>query len=102
MDLVISKDSNTGKTSAKVFGRLDTTNSEAFEQKMEPMLEDTHPDIEMDCSEMTYISSSGLRLFLTLQKSVNAKGGRLVIRNMSTQIKDIFDMTGFSRIMTII
>lgn len=99
MDLSISTEN--GKTRARVTGRLDTTNSEEFEKKMAPLLEGGNPDIEMDCSELEYISSSGLRLFLTLQKSVNARGGKLVILNMQSAIKDIFNMTGFSRIMTI-
>lgn len=99
MDLSISTEN--GKTRARVTGRLDTTNSEEFEKKMAPLLEGGSPDIEMDCSELEYISSSGLRLFLTLQKSVNARGGKLVILNMQSAIKDIFNMTGFSRIMTI-
>lgn len=99
MDLCISTEN--GKTRARVTGRLDTTNSEEFEKKMAPLLEGGNPDIEMDCSELEYISSSGLRLFLTLQKSVNARGGKLVILNMQSAIKDIFNMTGFSRIMTI-
>lgn len=99
MDLSISTEN--GKTRARVTGRLDTTSSEEFEKKMAPLLEGGNPDIEMDCSELEYISSSGLRLFLTLQKSVNARGGKLVILNMQSAIKDIFNMTGFSRIMTI-
>ena len=100
MDLKITTEN--GKMRATVTGRLDTTNSDVFEKKMAPLLEGGNPDIEIDCSELEYISSSGLRLFLTLQKSVNARGGKLVILNMSDQIKDIFNMTGFSRIMTII
>lgn len=100
MDLNISIEN--GKTQARVTGRLDTINSDEFEKKMAPLLEGGNPDIELDCSELEYISSSGLRLFLTLQKSVNARGGKLVIKNMNNQIKEIFNMTGFSRVMTII
>lgn len=100
MDLKITTEN--GKMRATVTGRLDTTNSDVFEKKMAPLLEGGNPNIEIDCSELEYISSSGLRLFLTLQKSVNARGGKLVILNMRDQIKDIFNMTGFSRIMTII
>ena len=100
MDMNISIEN--GKTQARVTGRLDTINSDEFEKKMAPLLEGGNPDIELDCSELEYISSSGLRLFLTLQKSVNARGGKLVIKNMNNQIKEIFNMTGFSRIMTII
>lgn len=101
MDLIITPIDN-GKILAKVTGRLDTANSDDFEKKMQPLLQGGTPDIEVDCSELEYISSSGLRLFLTLQKSVNARSGKLVIRNMKDQIKEIFNMTGFSRIMTII
>ena len=101
MDLTITT-TESGKTLAKVTGRLDTTNSDEFEKKMAPLLQGGNPDIEIDCSELAYISSSGLRLFLTLQKSVNARGGKLVIMNMNSQIKEIFNMTAFSRIMTII
>lgn len=100
MDLNISTEN--GKTQARITGRLDTVNSDEFEKKMVPLLEGGNPDIELDCSELEYISSSGLRLFLTLQKSVNARGGKLVIKNMNSRIKEIFNMTGFSRIMTII
>lgn len=91
-----------GKTLASVSGRLDTATSDEFEKKMAPLLEGGNPDIEIDCADLEYISSSGLRLFLTIQKSVNARGGKLAVTNMKKQIKDIFDMTGFSRIMTII
>lgn len=101
MDLTITPIAN-GKILAKITGRLDTANSDEFEKKMQPLLQGTSPDIEVDCSDLEYISSSGLRLFLTLQKSVNARSGKLVIFNMKDQIREIFNMTGFSRIMTII
>lgn len=91
-----------GKTLAKVEGRLDTTNSEEFEKMMTPMMTGDKPDIELDCTDFTYISSSGLRLFLTLQKSVLSRGGKLAIKNMKPEIKEVFDMTGFSKIFTIL
>lgn len=99
MDLIINVAD--GKTLAKVEGRLDTTNSEDFEKKMAPMMVGANPDIELDCTDFVYISSSGLRLLLTLQKSVMARGGKLVIKNMKPEIKEVFDMTGFSKIFTI-
>lgn len=99
MDLIINVAD--GKTLAKVEGRLDTTNSEDFEKKMTPLMTGANPDIELDCTDFVYISSSGLRLLLTLQKSVMARGGKLVIKNMKSEIKEVFDMTGFSKIFTI-
>ncbi|MCQ2059644.1 MAG: STAS domain-containing protein [Bacteroidaceae bacterium] len=99
MDLIISQ--HDGNTIAKVEGRLDTTNSPEFEKKMAPMMEGANPNIVMDCKDMVYISSSGLRLFLTLQKSVRARGGQLVLTGLQDSIKEVFDMTGFSSIFTI-
>ena len=51
---------------------------------------------------MTYTSSQGLRIFLMLQKSVMARSGKMVMRNMNPQVKEVFDITGFSNIITII
>ena len=83
-------------------GRLDTSNASQFEQDIQPLMVGENPDIEIDCTSMTYTSSQGLRLFLTLQKSVMARGGKMVMRNMNPQVKEVFDITGFSNIITII
>jgi anti-anti-sigma factor len=55
----------------------------------------------VDCAGMTYICSSGLRVFLTLNKNVTAKGGKLIIRNLEPLVKTVFDMSGFSQIFNI-
>lgn len=99
MDLKISQ--NDGKILAKIEGRLDTTNAGAFEKMMEPLMVGAEPNIEIDCTDFDYISSSGLRLFLTLQKSVIARNGVLLIKNIKPEIKEVFDMTGFSKIFKI-
>jgi anti-anti-sigma factor len=89
------------RTLATLTGRLDTTNSLDFEKEMTPLLETDHPDIVVECSNFDYISSSGLRIFLRLQQKAGAKGGRLTLRNLKPEIRDIFNMTGFSAIFTI-
>ena len=61
-----------------------------------------HPDIVIDCEKMEYTSSQGLRMFLMLQKSVNAHSGKMVLVNMRPQVKEVFDITGFSNIITIV
>ena len=90
------------KTLLTLDGRLDTTNADQFQQEIAPLMEGDKPNIEIDCSGMTYTSSQGLRLFLNLQKSVMARGGKMVMRNMNPQVKEVFDITGFSNIITII
>ena len=90
------------KTFVKIAGRIDTTNAEQFQKEISCLMEDETPDFEIDCSELDYTSSQGLRLFLMLQKSVTAKSGKMVLKNMKPQIKEVFDITGFSNIIKII
>ncbi|MBR3959810.1 MAG: STAS domain-containing protein [Bacteroidales bacterium] len=90
------------KTMVTLDGRLDTSNADQFQQDIAPLMQGDKPDIDIDCTGMTYTSSQGLRLFLTLQKSVMARGGKMVMRNMNPQVKEVFDITGFSNIITIV
>lgn len=57
--------------------------------------------VVVDCAGMSYICSSGLRVFLSLNKNVTAKGGKLIIRNLEPLVKGVFDMSGFSQIFNI-
>ncbi len=100
MDVTINQQEN--KTIVVLQGRLDTTNAGKFQEDITPLMELENPDIEIDCTEMEYTSSQGLRLFLTLQKSVLARKGQLKLMNMRPQVKEVFDITGFSNIITIV
>ena len=90
------------KTMVTLDGRLDTSNADQFQQDIAPLMQGDKPDIDIDCTGMTYTSSQGLRLFLTLQKSVMARGGKMVMRNMNPQVKEVFDITGFSPILNFV
>jgi anti-anti-sigma factor len=100
MDVTINKKDE--KTFVTLNGRIDTTNAEQFQQDIAPLIEGDSPDIDIDCTGMTYTSSQGLRIFLMLQKSVIARKGKMVMRNMSPMVKEVFDITGFTNIITII
>ena len=100
MDVNINAEGS--KTFVELNGRIDTSNADQFQKDIAPLMQGDNPDIEMDCSGMDYTSSQGLRLFLMLQKSVMARGGKMVMRNMNPQVKEVFDITGFSNIITII
>ena len=100
MELSIEKEG--GKTLVKLTGRVDTTNAADFQQALQPLMEDPQPDIVMDCSDMEYTSSQGLRIFLMLQKHVTACGGSLVLVGMRENVKEVFDITGFSNIIKIL
>lgn len=90
------------KTLVKLEGRLDTTNASQFQSDIAPLMSMENPDIEIDCSDMEYTSSQGLRMFLMLQKSVMSKAGKLVLKDMKPQVKEVFDITGFSNIIKIV
>ena len=53
----------------------------------------------MDCKELEYISSSGLRILLEAQKSLKAAGGTLKLINLQEAVQNVLDMTGFSLIL---
>ncbi len=100
MDITIVKQEE--KTFVTLDGRIDSTNAEQFQQDISPLMEGNNPDIDIDCSGMSYTSSQGLRIFLMLQKSVIARKGKMVMRNMNPMVKEVFDITGFTNIITII
>lgn len=93
MDITI-KGEGSGLT-AYIKGRLDTVSAPAFEESIRPLVDHAGKEITLDCSELEYISSSGLRQFLALRKAMAAKGGKLCIANVNPGIKDIFAITGF-------
>ena len=90
-----------GKALVKLEGHLDSYKAEEVEKLMAPLytLEDT--EITLDCTDLEYISSSGLRLFLTLRKEAAAKGGKVIIEHISEDIKKVFMMTGFYNLFEI-
>lgn len=100
MEVIIDKTPT--KTLVTLNGRVDTTNADQFQQDLSPLMEGDVPNIDIDCNGLTYTSSQGLRVFLMLQKSVMARHGTMVMRNMNPRVKEVFDITGFSNIITIL
>lgn len=77
-------------------GRLDTAASQQFSTDIQPLLDNADKHVVLDCNALDFISSSGLRLFLTLRKATLAKGGDVTITGVSEEIKNVFTITGFS------
>ncbi|MGL5980678.1 MAG: STAS domain-containing protein [Phocaeicola sp.] len=89
------------KTIIELDGRIDTTNAKEFEKAVVDVLSSDKLELEVDCEKLTYISSSGLRIFLVLQKNTNTKKGQLVLKSLNANILEVFRMTGFASIFTI-
>ena len=82
-------------------GRLDTPAAVKAQQEIAPLLENADKTIILDCTNLDYISSSGLRLFLTVRKEASAKGGQVIIENINEEIRKVFMMTGFFNLFDI-
>ena len=79
-------------------GRLDTTTAPALEQELKDSLNGiTH--LVLDMEQLAYLSSAGLRV-LAAQKQMN-KQGQMVVRHVNDTIMEVFNLTGFSDILTI-
>ena len=90
-----------GTMTARLVGRLDTPAAAEVSQQIQPLLDHADRTLLLDCSEMTYISSSGLRIFLTLRKAAATQGGKVVVEGLSSEIRGVFMMTGFLQLFEI-
>ena len=97
--LNISMDTNGSELIVNLEGRLDTSTSPQLENDLKANI-DGVSNLIFDIKDLQYISSAGLRVLLSAQKIMN-KQGSMVIRNSSEEVKEIFDVTGFSDILTI-
>jgi anti-sigma B factor antagonist len=80
-------------------GRLDTLTAPKLDAEIQGAL-DGITSLVFDFEKLAYISSAGLRILLSAQKVMN-KQGTMVIRNAGPEIREIFDVTGFSDILTL-
>ncbi|NLF95043.1 MAG: STAS domain-containing protein [Oligosphaeraceae bacterium] len=80
-------------------GRLDTTTAPLLEQELQQSWNGISTLI-LDLKELDYISSAGLRVILAAQKQM-LKQGSMILRNLSDNVREVFEMTGFADIMTI-
>lgn len=89
------------ETVVSIDGRLDTVNAAEFQQKMDDMADADAAHVTVDCAGMEYISSSGLRAFISLLKRAGRLGGKVTVKNLSSSAREVFDMTGFSALFGI-
>ncbi|WP_373483433.1 STAS domain-containing protein [Acetobacterium sp.] len=82
-------------------GRMDTNTSPEFQKEMEAYYSKQGFNMILDFDKLDFVSSAGLRVLLLIQKKSKALSGSLVIKNVKPEIQEVFDMTGFSDILTI-
>ncbi len=87
-----------GNLVAILEGSLDTSVAPEAEKALIPLSESEGKDIILDCTGLTYISSAGLRLFLSILKTAEEKGQHVYVANVSEAVRNVFNITGFCNI----
>lgn len=97
--LNINKTIGNEKAFFALSGRLDTTTAPELENELKASLDGVN-ELTLDFAGLEYISSVGLRVLLSTQKIMNMQG-KMLVRNVSETIMEIFEITGFTDILTI-
>ena len=96
----ITKTKNESSLILALVGRLDTTTAPQLEAEVKDSL-DGVSDLTLDFEKLDYISSAGLRVVLSAQKTMNRQGS-MVVKNVNSDIAEVFEITGFADILTIV
>ena len=97
--MTIDKQLNGSELTLTLNGRLDTTTAPELENAIKENINGV-TNLVMDFAGLEYLSSAGLRVILSAQKTMN-KQGEMVIRNVNETINEVFEITGFIDILTI-
>ncbi len=97
--MTITKKLDGSKLTFSLEGRLDTTTAPEFEATLNASLLGVD-DLVLDFSNLEYISSAGLRVLLSTQKKMN-KVGKMTVTGVNETVNEVFEVTGFSDILTI-
>lgn len=93
---------NDKATVVMIEGRLDSSTSGELEKKLLTVMDAGEKNIVVDFASMDYISSAGLRVLLMAAKKTSKLGGKVVLAALSANVKEVFDIAGFTSIFTIL
>jgi anti-anti-sigma factor len=100
MSLQIQKSDHNGIKVLQLVGRLDTDTSPNFELDTYDLLQAGGRQFLVDMSQVTYVSSAGLRVLLALAKKVEGQGS-MALSGLKGVVREVFDKSGFARMFTI-
>lgn len=97
----LTVDSSSSFTCIAVQGELDTATAPDLDQAIQSCLAEGTSTLLLDLSATEYVSSMGLRVFLSTLKSLKASGGRLVLAGLNDEVQEIIDLAGFAPLFEI-
>lgn len=84
-----------------VSGKLDAVTAADYEKAIGALIDEGKLRLVVDFAELSYISSAGLRVLLSTAKQLKPKGGVAVFASLQDNVREVFEMTGFSAILGI-
>lgn len=84
-----------GKYLATLNGELDTVAAIETEEILKPLYNSEGKDVIIECADLEYIASSGLRILINIVKGAKAGGSKVIMRHVNDDIMNVFKMTGF-------
>ena len=97
--MTIEKITNGTELTILLGGRLDTTTAPQLEKELKSCLTGV-TSLIFDIAGLEYVSSAGLRILLTTQKTMS-KQGKMVVRHVNKSIAEVFRITGFAKVLTV-
>ncbi len=97
----INKTQKDGKLVFLLDGRLDTTTAPKLQDLLIPAFDEAK-EIALDFHNLAYVSSAGLRVLLMGQKEAKKREGSMTVCGVSEEIMEVFEMTGFAEMLTIV
>lgn len=99
--LEISLSTRGDLTIVAIQGRMDTISAPTFQERMETLLDQGKANFVVDFSQLDYISSAGLRALIASAKGAESHGGSLACCSLNGIVKKVFDIAGFSKMLSI-
>ena len=90
-----------GVLTAQVGGRIDGSNVAQFEEAIRTAIDESDRAVLIDCENLGYISSAGLRAVLMTAKTLSSRNAKFALCAMSDPIREVFQISGFDKIVAI-
>lgn len=100
MDIIETRNGDT--LVLDVAGRLDTDTSGAFEKELIGRIEGGETDLVLDFARLDFVSSAGMRVLLMAAKRIRTARGRMVLCGLADEIRNVFQISGFTAVLTIV
>ena len=99
--MTIDKKVDGGLQVLTISGRLETATAPQLDAEVESIAPEVK-NLRIEMADLEYVSSAGLRVLLTAQKTMNARQGRMELSGVNDSVKHVFDITGFSPVLTFV